>query len=265
MESFANPAAMYNLRPSGPTVPFGAAGSSSVFGAPPVQGASSKTWVYIMLGLTIVAVLGVGLYFFLKQQKKSSSDDSSPSRLAGPMGPMGPSGPSGPMARFRSPESWSAMPMNLRMKAEESFQRIAHYYVTQKGLEPLDAQLKAVEDVENHIRAQMAASNGGGSAAGSAGARREVHFNDVVKVDPSEVEGMPVKKPQQQQHVSEEESLELEKMRPKQRMSMETKKRAESLAAAREADSVRPPSSGSTNASSASHGGHAHDENFTPL
>jgi hypothetical protein len=213
---------------------------------------SNKTWVYVFLGLTLVAVLGVGLYFFMKQQKSSSSNSHA-------------SNGSGSLS-FKSPRSWEVMPAHVRAKAEESFQRIATYYVTQRGLEPLDAQLKAVEDVENHIRAQMMQQQQQQQQAPAAPHGPKVSFNDVVKVDPSEVDGMV----QQQResphaHVSEEESIEMEKMRPKQRMAMETKKRAESMAAMRDTEQggrsapSRPRPQAPANTATAT------DENFTPL
>lgn len=226
----------------------------------------SRTFLYIVLGVVVVIVLGVGIYFIAKGLKKNSD---------GPVQRRVPSN-----VRLEVPPSWNTMPPELHAKAEESYRRIAAHYMSQ-GLPHKEAQTKAANDVEAYIRSIIAKRmSDHGAAGGEAGPTRpsSAPFSGVVKVNPSEVEGMVGQGPPSRaraggppDHDDDDDRTAL--MRPKQRAAMETARAAEILMNERHESGGGGPSEGHDGGprgapsmrSQSSSGSHEHDENFTPL
>ncbi len=221
-----------------------------------------KTAMIVVIVVVSLLVIGGGfLYFYLSSKKKSSSSsgDKPKSSLTSRLKRSN--------MRLQAPSSWSTMPAELHAKAEESFHRIGAHYMEQ-GLSHEEAQTKAASDVEQYIRSVIAKRMNENAAAESA--KKEVRFNDVVKVNPAEVDGMVSNGPSKARggsaahaaHNDDGSEDRMATMRPKQRAAMETARAAEELMNEREPSGPRMHEGRPMESSRSDQ---EHDDGFTPL
>lgn len=205
-----------------------AAPPSSIMYVPQPQTGSGKT--VALVAVVVVVLLGLAaLAFWMMSRKKnrdaSESDDEDDRRKPRRHHKHNSGKVLRPQGSLIVPSSWDSMPADLRAKAEESFHRIGAYYL-QQGHDANTASMKAAQDVENHIRSQVAARL---QSQAPAAPQKQVQFNDVVRVNPAEVEGMVSARPGPGRPGAPSGEEGSHMMRPKQRAALETQRAAEAL------------------------------------